>query len=308
MQNEPREIKKGYGVIVGRFQTPYLHDGHRYVIDQVLEKHENLIICLGIQAGQPSDKNPLDFESRKIMILENYPLATILPLKDMKSDLLWSKQLDKLVGDVSNIHPVTLYGSRDSFIPFYNGKYETKELKDPEIIWSSTIIREEVVQRARNSQDFRAGVIYGITNRIPSPYSTVDVAIVQDGKLLLAQKPNEDGWRFVGGYVDNKDENYEMAAKREALEEAGRSLELSDFRYVMSARVNDWRYKKTREKVFTTLFVCKCVFGNAEAGDDVRYIKWVPFEELHKETIEEEHKPLMHEFMSYLSNHTRATM
>lgn len=34
-------------VIIARFQTPYLHEGHKQLINQVTENHAKLIILLG---------------------------------------------------------------------------------------------------------------------------------------------------------------------------------------------------------------------------------------------------------------------
>jgi nicotinamide mononucleotide adenylyltransferase len=56
------------GVIVGRFQTHYLHEGHLDLISHVLENHSQVIIMLGISRKQNSKRNPLDFATRKLMI------------------------------------------------------------------------------------------------------------------------------------------------------------------------------------------------------------------------------------------------
>jgi bifunctional NMN adenylyltransferase/nudix hydrolase len=295
------EIKKGYGAVVGRFQSPYLHPGHEAVIKQVLQKHENLVIFVGLPAGQHSDKNPLDFTTRKLMIQASYPNAIILPLKDMKSDWDWSKELDRRLSEVIGVHSAVLYGGRDSFIPHYHGKFPVSEFVAPDIIWSATAIREEVIQKSIGSEDFRAGVIYGITNRYPSPYPTVDVAITRDGNVLMGKKRNENGFRFVGGFVDPTDESYLAAAKREAAEETGGSLELSDWRYVCDMRIDDWRYRSTREKVMTIFYTCECSFGTPEATDDIAFLKWVPVTELCNTEIEPEHQPLVKAFIDYLN-------
>ena len=51
---------KPTGVIIARFQTPALHEGHLSLIRQVKQKHNRLIIVLGVSPVKGSRKNPLD--------------------------------------------------------------------------------------------------------------------------------------------------------------------------------------------------------------------------------------------------------
>jgi bifunctional NMN adenylyltransferase/nudix hydrolase len=62
------------GVIVGRFQVPELHDAHKDLIETVCDKHDKVIIFLGLSPLMVTRENPLDFESRKQMILESSPM------------------------------------------------------------------------------------------------------------------------------------------------------------------------------------------------------------------------------------------
>ena len=45
-------------VIIARFQTPYLHEGHTKLINQVTNKHSKLIILLGVSPIKGSRKSP----------------------------------------------------------------------------------------------------------------------------------------------------------------------------------------------------------------------------------------------------------
>ena len=51
-------------VIIARFQTPYLHEGHQNLISQVREAHSKLIILLG-------DKPPGRQQEKSLRLL--YP-------------------------------------------------------------------------------------------------------------------------------------------------------------------------------------------------------------------------------------------
>jgi bifunctional NMN adenylyltransferase/nudix hydrolase len=298
MDNKP---KATFGAIVGRYQTPYLHEGHKSIINKIVEKHENLIVFLGVFDGQPNDDNPMDFATRRVMILESYPEAIVLPLPDKKSDEVWSSLLDEKIKEVIGRNSCILYGGRDSFIPYYTTKtYEVNELESPNVLISATTIREEVIRKARNSVDFRTGVIYGVTKRFKSPYTAVDIAPVREGKVLMVRKPDEKGLRFAGGHVDNSDESFEAAALREFKEEVGRNMVVSTPVYVKSFRINDWRYKKTKEKIFSSLYVVECLSGTPDPDDDVNYAEWVPFEDLYRTNIEPEHQPLVDALIDFI--------
>ena len=229
--------------------------------------------------------------SRKIQ--EEYPELTILAIPDMRSDEDWSKNLDSRIREVYPMGAVILYGGRDSFIKCYHGSFETKELAN-RVCLSGTEIRKHVSEDIKSSKDWRAGVIYGTYNRYPTSYQTVDIAVFNgDGtEVLLARKPNEDKYRFVGGFVSPTDASLEHAAKREFYEEAG-GAEIEITNYVGSFRVDDWRYRVERDKIMTTLFKAKYIYGKLKASDDISELKWFKTNEIDLIQIVEEHRTMM---------------
>ena len=60
------------GVIIARFQTPYLHEGHLDLIENVKAKHNRTIIILGVSPITGSRKNPYDYYTREMMIKAQY--------------------------------------------------------------------------------------------------------------------------------------------------------------------------------------------------------------------------------------------
>lgn len=283
------------GVIIGRFQTPNLHSEHIKLIEFVLNKHDKVIIFLGVSPTLGNKKHPMDFLTRKLMLEEQFKfdqrIAAILPLKDQKSNSVWSSKLDEKVRDVFNMESVTLYGSKDSFIPYYEGKFKTCEL-EPDNYVSATDIRESVSKKVISSPEFRSGVIYSVYNQFPTVYSTVDVAIFNNkGEILLGQKPNETDWRFIGGFVDTTDESDEAAAKREGMEETG--LELGKFEFVSSMKIEDWRYRGMKDRcIMTRFYKCEVIFGSPQPNDDIVALKWFKFEENLIDKLVGEHKKL----------------
>jgi bifunctional NMN adenylyltransferase/nudix hydrolase len=176
------------------------------------------------------------------------------------------------------IGSVMLYGSRDSFIPYYHGQFPTEELVPTSYV-SATELREECGRAVKVSADFRAGVIYASQNRYPTAYPTVDVAVLRrtEGvgyEVLIARKPNEEGWRFIGGFVDPSDSSLEAAARREVLEESGANVE--GFRYIGSHKIDDWRYHGEVDGIMTTFLAATFTFGIVEPKDDICELKWVP--------------------------------
>ncbi len=82
------------GVIIARFQSPYLHPGHMELIQKVGEKHHKLVIVLGVCPIIGSRRNPYDFHTREKMIKAAFPNVIVLPLSDHPSDEKWSKKLE----------------------------------------------------------------------------------------------------------------------------------------------------------------------------------------------------------------------
>lgn len=295
------------GVIIGRFQVHQLHEGHKDLIKTVSENHRKTILFLGISSVRGSKRNPLDFITRKLMIQSDFPNITILPLPDQHEDKLWSNELDKRILETVSNSKVVLYGSRDSFIPFYLGKFPTYELES-KIITSGTEVRKHVAQDILSDPAFRAGIIYASYNRYDISFQTVDVAIQNDkNEFLFARKPNENGIRFVGGFVDPKDQSLEIAAKREAQEETGLEVEIE--KYLGSFRVNDWRYRSESDKIMTTLFIAKSVFGSPQANDDISELHWLSSDDVialsnlnYKYSIEPVHMPLLKVLVSHIQN------
>jgi len=289
------------GVLVGRFQVHELHDAHKYLIDQVAENHKKVILFLGVPKVVGTKKNPLDFDTRKRMIQHHYPNIVILALPDFGDDKRWSQEMDKRIKEVYPIGEVLMYGGRDSFIPYYKnggGQFDCKEL-DQYTFVSGTEVRKMVSEQVKDSSDFRAGVIYQSYNQYPKVHPCVDVAILDSNqeKLLLAKRPFEDGWRFIGGFSHPNDVSFEQTAKRKIREDVGINLVVSELKYIGSTVIPDWRYKSEEDKIITTLYKTVKGWGSIEPSDDVSELMWIDILELDKITIVKEHKILLEMFL-----------
>lgn len=292
--------KTGVGVVVGRFQVASLTEGHKDLLDSVNHRHEKMVVVVGLAPVRATKNNPLDYETRRRMIVELYPQATVAYIEDHPSDQQWSKNLDKVI---SNATPpggkIVLYGSRDSFQTGYHGRYPTKELLQ-EIYTSGTKERERLSYVTVDNEGFRQGAIWASQQRFPTAYQAVDIAIVDPAtnRLLMARKKIDgDLFRFVGGFVDPSDQrmdHLELSASREVREETG--LEVGFPKYICSMAVDDWRYRSEHDSITTALFESMYTFGRPEPMDDIDELKWFEFDfvkENYEKMLVVGHRPLM---------------
>lgn len=153
------------GVIVGRFQVPELHDGHKHLIEQVSKDNDIVLILIGCSLKSDA-KNALTYEIRSLMISKQYshPKYLTWPLVDANTDREWSDKLDYVIklalmckAENEAVFKINLYGSRDSFIKSYSGIHEyinVQELGE----FNGTSIRDSI--KPIDNKDFRMGMIY----------------------------------------------------------------------------------------------------------------------------------------------------
>lgn len=293
--NEIKTKKYDVGVIIGRFQIHELHSEHKKMINEVFKRHEKVILFLGVSPTFSTRRNPLDFISRKVMFESEYEskFSAIIPLYDKKLDGVWSNQVDKKIREVFPLESVVLYGSKDSFIPHYKGKFDVIELQ-PDNMVSATDIRNEISKKVERSKEFRAGVIYSCFHSYNIVHPVIDVAILNEDEteVLLGRKHDEILFRFIGGFVDVTDENLEQTVRREAAEETG--LEVGGIKYIASTKVKDWRYRSDSDRsIMTTFFKAKKISGHEKGADDIAEVKWFKIADLRPEHLVTEHGHLL---------------
>ena len=288
------------GVIVGRFQVAELTTAHKDLIQGVIDKHDKVIIFLGQSITKVTLNNTLDFESRQAMILQEFPDVGTVYIRNSKSDKDWSNELDLNISLlVGPNQTVTLYGSRDSFLKSYTGRYPTQELIQTSFI-SGTEHRKECRNKVRKSSDWRAGAIWAVNNQYIRPMMTVDNAIFDGIRqyILLGRKKDEKKYRFIGGFLGNN-ELVEDAVRRETKEET--DLEVIGLTYVESLIVDDWRYRSEVEKITTLFFYSAIKEGHPRPGDDMYELRWFKCAELTEDEFEDTHKPLFRSLSNHLN-------
>ena len=158
-----------FGVIVGRFQVPTLHPGHQQLFTYTLSQCDQ-VLCLIGSSVKPDIRNILSYDIRKSMIEEEIDSdkLTICNLVDVGDIDKWSTLVDDIIADKCDMSKddVKLYGSRDSWLSTYCGRF-TDKIEVPEIeAVSGTKIRDEIYSSVMSSADFRKGVIYGFLQAI----------------------------------------------------------------------------------------------------------------------------------------------
>jgi bifunctional NMN adenylyltransferase/nudix hydrolase len=281
------------GVVVARFQVPALHEGHRYILEYVLERHKTALVILGCSPIM-TDRNPLSFEIRQGMIESAYPQKfTIVSSDSLPSSYEErSRRIDEVIRNKFPNRQAVIYGSRDSFVHTYRGVFETHEV--PTVFsGSATEIREKV--DVIDSVDFRSGIIYANLHRKRVGYPTVDVAILDSTSeqvLLVGKKDEEGKLRFPGVFFDPElDDSYESAGVRCIAKEVP-GIIVEPMQIARSLRINDWRFRKTHDQVVTILLKTTYVSGEVVLGSGVDSLQWINLDDLSK-IIVNCHKPLV---------------
>ncbi len=279
------------GAVVGRFQVPVLTQGHKDLLYAVQNKSDRLVVLLGVSVlDGRTRENPLTFGQRT-PLFDEFIGVTILPVLNQPDDKIWSKSLDTNLTDVFGDAGITLYGGRDSFASAYSGKFPVEILSFPA---SADVEGRQIRSDIKESRDlgFLRGQIYSLAYQYPKTYPTVDIAVIKDARVLLIQRTDTNQWVLPGGFVDPSDESLESAAKRELSEELGLAGD-GGADYAGSTLIDDWRYRGTRDKIMTSLFVIKYTFGSPGPNPlEVQDYKWVNIFDALK-TIALYHEPLI---------------
>ena len=293
--------REDVGVVVGRFQIHKLHKGHRDIIDSVVERHDAVLIFLGVSPLRHTTSNPLDLKARRALFREAYPDIDVHYVRDCEADAAWSEALDKEIHRHTNPgQTVRLYGSRASFVDHYRGKPPTTVLEAQSIV-SATEIRRRVQNNYAPNRDFRAGVIAAAVQREPHPIHRIGVFVLSENRenILMVRLPEEAAWRFPSLESALDTPNLDADASRAVFKQTG--IDHSTLHYVGGYQPDDWRYRSVAETVKITFFATHYRSGVVgKYNEGVAIVAWRPttevlLGELHPEhaIVHPEHGPAM---------------
>lgn len=169
------------------------------------------------------------------------------------------------------------------------------------------------------SEDIGADIAQQVENHYPIIYPTVDVAIVRlpteeeesadsqynyvnDNFILMGRKGATQKFSFVGGFVDKADPSYEDAAEREVYEETGWKLSKDHYSYIFSQKVEDPRYKNTKDGIMTMFFEVYTRETSLPDMDKIpdkefKEFKWVRAHKSSLHLITDTHIPLFRQYI-----------
>jgi len=289
------------GVVVARFQVDDLHEGHHHIIEQVSNNHGKILVFLGIPEFIGTMKNPLDFDTRKKMVQQDYPNAVIMSIPDQPENDLWAKELDRRIREIypKSHGEVLLYGSRDSFIPSYEdggGEFDCTELKSHGT-YAGIDIRKKISDENLASRDFRYGCIYTAYNQFPRVIPGVDIILMRKGKVMLAKRYNEHRYRFIGSLVKEGSDSFDVAANKILTEKIGSNCEISPLKYLFSTNVDDWRVRNSRDSVISTVFETEILWGHPQPYSKYDEIKEFDISDINHEIITKDHHPILEKYL-----------
>lgn len=129
---------------------------------------------------------------------------------------------------------------------------------------------------------------------INTPKLTVDVIIeTGEGFVLIERKNYPKGYALPGGFVEIG-ETIEKAAVREAKEETGLDIHLTDILYVYSDPQRD-----PRGHTVTVVFIGKPCGGTLSASSDAKSVKIMKLEELERVQFAFDHNKIVLDYIKY---------
>lgn len=263
---------KQTAVLIARFQTPSFPGEGRQLINHLLAHYAKVVVVLRVAPVRGSRVNPLDFPVREALLKEAYPALPVLALRDHPSSAVWSEHLEALLAEHFPGEQYMLFIGSETTPSPYTGTLPIRVLPFEEKEGPADPCGKDA-EDVLPSEAFRRGIRYAFCSTYARVNPTVDVALLDGGKVLLGKKKERDGWRLPGGFADPADESFEAAAARELREECG-AVQTGAMRYIGSARIDDWRYRTEADKVLTLLFATTLIAGTPQAGDDLAEVEW----------------------------------
>jgi bifunctional NMN adenylyltransferase/nudix hydrolase len=163
--------------------------------------------------------------------------------------------------------------------------------------WFKTL-REEFQMVKRYKESWKAAPF-------PPTFVTVDAVVVQSGHLLLVKRgamPGKGLWALPGGFL-NQEETLLDGAIRELKEETKIKVPVPVLKgSIKDSKTFDHPNRSSRGRTITTAFYIDLGFGEelpkVKGSDDAQDARWVPFNEVDREQMFEDHFAILDNFIN----------
>lgn len=226
------------GVLIGRFQVPEMHEGHRFIVRQMLEQCDQVLVLFGSANRATSVKNPFSYRERRLSTFRLFPEVLMAPLNDyLYNDSQWMADVaatiegcrESLENDFQANFDVLLYGHHKDGNDYLNWfpQYEYVNINS-DIDISGTEIRNSFTHLL--PENVQADMKYFAKEKLlfkdyPFPdalnISCGDAVVECLGHILLIRRkytPGAGNWALPGGHKETN-ETYLQCALRELGEE-----------------------------------------------------------------------------------------
>lgn len=139
----------------------------------------------------------------------------------------------------------------------------------------------------------------------PPTFVTVDAVVVQSGHVLLVKRgamPGKGLWALPGGFL-NQEETMLDGAIRELKEETKIKVPVPVLRgSIKDSKTFDHPNRSSRGRTITTAFYVDLGFGEelpkVKGSDDAQEARWVPFNEVDRNQMFEDHFAILDNFIN----------
>lgn len=312
------------GVLIGRFQVPEMHEGHRFIVKRMQEQCDEVLILFGSANRARSVKNPFTYKERTTAAHNLFPGVWTAPLNDyLYNDSQWMADVAATIALMqAEIKHVCRYDQELKIVLYGHHKDGNDYLKwfpqyeyvniNSDIDVSGTEVRNSFMHML--PENVQADAAYFIKERItfkdyPYPDSLniccADAVVECLGHILLIKRkftPGAGSWALPGGHK-NTNETFLQCALRELKEETNlRIPEPVLIGSIKSTRLfdNPRRSSGIPKLTLAAHIVVKPnpdgSLPRANGSDDAAETRWLPVSDvLNKYRLHDDHSDIISE-------------
>jgi hypothetical protein len=301
------------GIIVGKFQVPYLAEHHKKIIEDTARKHRDVLILLLTPEITNTKRSPLGSTYRGDMLKRFWDTIPVADkgkfewavVGEYKDSELFFEAIDKKIAAwATHTRPnrTIVFGGNDKEMwKYYSGLSKLEDVGYYSETKSAAAIRNEYAWvEHQKTKDFGYGVIHTVNN-LKGRDMIYGVGLVRDKArdILFVKYDNESKWTLPRVNL--------WESSKATLEETIRlgicqqfyGIHIKNPTYNKSYRSTDWRFRKIDEEPLYLVFNFDLDALPSSAHTKIRTYKFlnISIEEL--DNYEDEILPLVKDLKEY---------